>query len=148
MSTHRLKQGSWCRPSSDLHSCPQSAEYDCSPQAKEQATGLDIYIFFVQVFPQSAGDRTDKCPSGPKDARRLISMSSKSSRRVSNMFPKAHHTFWKDILHGKHELLHKIMPETPTAKAADSHYKLREDSLKLHKGKWVSSHSIASPRCK
>lgn len=68
-------------PSLDLHSCPQSAEYDCSPQAKEQE--WTQYIFFVQVFPQSARDGTEK---RPKDAI----LSSFSSGLSSSSFFQSH----------------------------------------------------------
>lgn len=37
-------------PSSDLYFCPQSAEYDCSPQAKEPMTALNTFSLFKH-FP-------------------------------------------------------------------------------------------------
>lgn len=45
-----IKQGSQ-RPSLDMHSCPQSVEYDCSPQAKDRR--LDsIYFLCSSVSPE------------------------------------------------------------------------------------------------
>lgn len=55
-------------PSLDMHSCPQSSDYDCSPQAKGQETGLNVFAI-VHGFPQSTGVRTEKCPSWPQPAK-------------------------------------------------------------------------------
>lgn len=105
-----MKQGSW-QPSSDLHSCPQSAEYDCSPQAKEQARGLYIFSLFNR-FPrglkigQENANLGKRMPvhqlSPPHFPLRLsfslISMSPKSSvnfKLFSFFFPEARHSFGK-----------------------------------------------------
>jgi len=46
-------------------SCPQSAEYDCSPQAKEEATWLNIFSLFKH-FPRELemGQRNDHLGRG------------------------------------------------------------------------------------
>ena len=110
-----IKQGSR-RPSLDVHSCPQSAEYDCSPQAKERATGLNIFSLFKR-FPGVLETGHKKWPPWPTDAMSAsfpplspffffsfslvhFKVIQEFKKRVcvcvrdKHLFPKALHTFW------------------------------------------------------
>lgn len=97
-----IKQGSR-QPSLDMHSCPQSAEYDCSPRAKEQTTRLNIFSLF-KCFPRvpEMGQKNDHLgqrmpPCRPAFPRSLLcffqscSFQSHPSACVKLFFPKAHH---------------------------------------------------------